>query len=127
MQKTRNISILLILILFQFTIAAQEFNYPIKKNNGSEFYIYTVEIQEGLYSISKKFGVKQTEIVELNPEVNDGLKAGQVIIIPKHTSSPVNTEKNVKIKFFKVDMLIYLSRVGIDMDQDFYSGSYYNL
>lgn len=100
MIKTKAISIIFILIFLQFILSAQHLNYPVKKINGIEYYIYTVEVQEGLYSISKKFGVKQSEISDANPEVNDGLKAGQVLIIPKvsNTNKETNTSTNGSVK-----------------------------
>ena len=67
----------------------QQDNFPVKKINGTDYYVYTVQQGEGLYSISKRFGVSQAEINNLNPQIHEGLKAGQEIVIP------VN-EKNVK-------------------------------
>lgn len=40
---------------------------------------YLVETGETLYSISRKFGISTEELQKLNPELKDGLKAGQVI------------------------------------------------
>lgn len=40
---------------------------------------YTVETGETLYSISRKFSVTVDELRKLNPELSEGLKAGQVI------------------------------------------------
>ncbi|MDO9152655.1 MAG: LysM peptidoglycan-binding domain-containing protein [Paludibacter sp.] len=93
MYKTKAISIIFVLIVFQVIVGAQNLNYPVKKINGAEYYIYTVESQEGLYSISKKFGVKQTDIADLNPEVKAGLKAGQVLIVPKITANKATPMK----------------------------------
>ena len=67
----------------------QQDNFPVKKINGTDYYVYTVQQGEGLYSISKRFGVSQAEINNLNPQIHEGLKAGQEIVIP------VN-EKNIK-------------------------------
>ncbi len=75
--------IISVLSVFVFYVLAQDLNYPVKKIDGKEYYIYTVELQEGLYSVSKKFGVKQADIIALNPEAEQGLKAGQHLIIPK--------------------------------------------
>ncbi len=50
--------------------------------NGKTYYLYKVQSGEGLYRISKTFGVSQKEIVEANPEITNGLKAGQLIRIP---------------------------------------------
>jgi len=67
----------------------QQDNFPVKKINGTDYYLYTVQQGEGLYSISKRFGVSQAEINNLNPQIHEGLKAGQEIVIP------IN-EKNIK-------------------------------
>ncbi len=49
---------------------------------GKTFYLYKVKKSEGLYRISKNFGVTQKEIIEANPGVVDGLKDGQLLKIP---------------------------------------------
>jgi LysM repeat protein len=51
--------------------------------DGIEYYVYSVKQSEGLFRISQNFGVSQEEIMRLNPEVKDGLRAGQIIFIPK--------------------------------------------
>jgi LysM repeat protein len=49
---------------------------------------HRVEAGETLFSISRKYGVTVNEIVQLNPNVENGLKAGQIIKIPgQHASS----------------------------------------
>ncbi len=50
--------------------------------DGKTYYLYQVKSGEGLYRISKNFGVSQQEIIEANPDVTNGLKAGQLIRIP---------------------------------------------
>ncbi len=50
--------------------------------DGKTFYLYKVKKSEGLYRISKSFGVTQKEIVEANPDVANGLKEGQLLKIP---------------------------------------------
>ncbi len=42
---------------------------------------HRVESGETLYGISKKFGVSIDSLIELNPSVRDGVKAGSIIII----------------------------------------------
>ena len=59
--------------------------YKTQTIDGVEYYIYPVKQSEGLYRISVNFGVTQEEIVRLNPEVKDGLRAGQLLFIPKKT------------------------------------------
>jgi len=56
---------------------------------------YEVKPLETLYSLTKKFGVSQEELIRLNPELADGLKAGQVLKIPRQPGE----KKTVKDKF----------------------------
>lgn len=49
---------------------------------GKEYYMHHVKQGETLYGISKAYQVSVEDIERLNPEVKDGLKAGQVIGIP---------------------------------------------
>ncbi|HRE74850.1 MAG TPA: LysM peptidoglycan-binding domain-containing protein [Flavobacteriales bacterium] len=66
------------------------------KNIEEGFTSYTVEKKETLYGISKKTGVAQEKILELNPDAKDGLKEGQVLRLPsaKKQNEPVGTIKN---------------------------------
>ena len=43
---------------------------------------YTVERKETLYRICRKFGVSSTELISLNPELRNGVRAGMVIQVP---------------------------------------------
>lgn len=58
---------------------------------------HRVESGETLYGISKKFGVSIDSLIELNPSVRDGVKAGSIIIIrpgsTKQDSSIAQGEK----------------------------------
>lgn len=82
--KNKIVYLLLVtLISFSTIINAQQPTYPVKVIDGVEYYIYTVEAGEGLYSISRRFGVTQADINNANPQIHDGLKAGQDILIPK--------------------------------------------
>ncbi len=64
-------------------VYTQNESYPVEIINGKEYYRYKVQSSEGLYAISKKFGVTQSEINNINPQIHDGLKAGQEILVPK--------------------------------------------
>jgi LysM repeat protein len=65
-----------------FTLFAQNEHYPKKKVKGVEYYVYSVQPHEGLYAISRRFGVSQADINDANPQIEDGLKIGQVLLIP---------------------------------------------
>lgn len=82
--KNRIVYLLLIVFInFSSVLYAQQPTYPVKVIDGIEYYIYTVEAGEGLYSISRRFGVTQADINNANPKIHEGLKAGQDILIPK--------------------------------------------
>ncbi|MBN2767100.1 MAG: LysM peptidoglycan-binding domain-containing protein [Paludibacteraceae bacterium] len=101
MNKIINFLIICSLVLTSFTLSAQQITYPTKNINGKEFYIYTVQQGEGLFSISRRFAVTQSEINNLNPEIHNGLKAGQKILVPvvktdfKSSENTVETNKTI--------------------------------
>ncbi len=66
-------------------------NTSVKTNEGknTKFITHQVKKKETLYSISKLYGVTHEEIIKLNPNVNDGLKEGAILVIPPSHS---NTE-----------------------------------
>ncbi|MCL1943996.1 MAG: LysM peptidoglycan-binding domain-containing protein [Candidatus Azobacteroides sp.] len=70
-------------------------NYRVVQINGINYYIYTVQPAEGLYSVSKRFNISRDDIMAANPEIKDGLKNGQEIRIPikndGSTSTPTST------------------------------------
>ena len=68
--------------------------YKTQTIDGVEYYIYPVKRSEGLYRISVNFGVTQEEIIRLNPEVKDGLRAGQLLFIPKKTPQAQPTQQS---------------------------------
>ena len=88
-----SVTLLIILTLCSAIIYAQKPVYSTKVIDGTEYYIYQVEAGEGLYSISKKFGVSQADINNANPQIHDGIKAGQEILIPK-TGKQIQPETN---------------------------------
>ena len=47
-----------------------------------DFIFHEVQKEETLYSISRKYGISQDEIVRLNPDATEGLKTGKMLIIP---------------------------------------------
>ena len=78
---------LIVLSIFNFqfsTAAAQELlNYPLDTVNGEEVYRYDVEKSIGLYRIGVNFHVSQSEIVRLNPQIDEhGVRYGDTLLIP---------------------------------------------
>lgn len=61
---------------------------PVKKMETGEVNIenynfYEVKPKQTEFSLTRKFGVTYKELLELNPELKDGLKAGMVLKLPK--------------------------------------------
>jgi LysM repeat protein len=61
---------------------------PVKKMETGEVNIenynfYEVKPKQTEFSLTRKFGVTYTELLELNPELKGGLKAGMVLKLPK--------------------------------------------
>ncbi len=69
-------------IVFIFEIKAQDENFQIKKINGKEYILYPVQPGEGLFAISRRFKTPVKELNDLNPDATNGLKTGQIILIP---------------------------------------------
>jgi len=67
---------------------------------GTNFILHTVEAGQTLYSISRQYNTTVGKIIELNPELKEGLKGGQTIKIPvlKQKAEPIkpaNITKNI--------------------------------
>ena len=78
---------------------AQQDTSKVYEWNGMKFHYYKVEKGKTLYSISKMYQVSQDEILSMNPELTDGLKAGLSIRIPviKITSEPEIPAKSYQL------------------------------
>ena len=69
-------------VLVGIAMSAQTLNYPIVQVDGKNYYSYTVEPKDGLYAISRKFGVSQADLHACNKGLESGLTIGQIILIP---------------------------------------------
>ncbi len=61
---------------------------PASKHESEDDWYNTYEVQahETLFSLSKRFNISQDDLLKLNPELKDGLKAGQILKISKKKS-----------------------------------------
>jgi LysM repeat protein len=100
MNKKFSTFLLVGFILLTINSIAQNTNYPIRRINGIEYHIYTVQTSEGLFAIGRKFDISADEIIKANPEIKDGLKAGQELLIPISANSVVNTPQEINSKDF---------------------------
>lgn len=55
--------------------------------NGKQFIIHQIDAKETLYSISRRYGVPVTAILESNPESKEGLGVGKLLKVP-YTPKP---------------------------------------
>ena len=64
---------------------------------------YVVKSKETLYSLSKMFTLSQENLIEINPELTNGLQEGMTIKVPTTTSikSVVKKEKSELSRFIK--------------------------
>ncbi len=112
----KRILISLIALLILTALPAQTFDYPTETIRGKEYYLYPVQKGEGLYRISKNFGVSQEDIIKANPELEtQGLKLGQTIRIP--VVKKADTSKYIAHKIQPKETLYGLSkRYGVTQD-----------
>jgi LysM repeat protein len=87
------------LILFSFSLNAQNKNYPIKIVNGVEYLVYSVETSEGLFAIARKFNVTKSDLEKANPQIKSGIKPGQQLLIPAplSPSKPIVQKSSVTV------------------------------
>lgn len=60
-------------------------------SSDSNYLLYEVKPKETLYSLTKLFRVNSEELLQLNPELNEGLKEGMILKVPLNAS--LNTGK----------------------------------
>ncbi len=78
--------------LLLVSLAGMAKNYPTMTVEGKTYYLYTVQKSEGLYSISQRFNVPQTLIIEANPGIENGLILGQLLKIPQVETAAVEQD-----------------------------------
>ncbi|MBQ4013325.1 MAG: LysM peptidoglycan-binding domain-containing protein, partial [Bacteroidales bacterium] len=49
---------------------------------GKVYYVHKVLPKQTVFAICKAYGIKNEELLEANPDLKDGLKAGSIIFIP---------------------------------------------
>lgn len=72
-----------------------------KVENKPAFLIHQVVKGESLFGICRQYGITSEEIIRLNPDVKEGVKEGQKLIIPPVHSNTALTEKSAESKLPK--------------------------
>lgn len=60
--------------------------------NTANYNFYEVKPKQTTFSLTRKFGISYKELLDLNPDLSDGLKAGMVLKLPK------NQEGNFEVR-----------------------------
>jgi hypothetical protein len=96
--NTKSLIISVACILFSvcgIQAQAQELlNYPLDTINGVEVYRYHIERGIGIYRIGVNFNVSKEVLYRYNPELRNGVKYNQLVLIP--TGRPVDGKKAPK-------------------------------
>ena len=64
-------------------LGAVALDLPTRTVNGSVCYYYEVQPKETVYNLTRRFGLTKAQIIQYNPTVADGLRAGQTLYFPK--------------------------------------------
>ena len=75
------------ILLLPVSLVDARKNMPSTATNQSQSFSHIVKKGETLYGISKTYGISQEEIVANNPQISTGVKVGQELIIPQHTTN----------------------------------------
>lgn len=73
-------------------IASSVTDLPTTFVNGKKYYRYKVIKKETLYSLSRRLGLTQEQIIFYNPTVYDGLKANDILYFPAEDFDGVKTD-----------------------------------
>lgn len=67
---------------FQSKAKVVEVTPDTPKTNDTKFIKVTIEPQQTLYGISRKYDIPVKELIKLNPDLQDGLRTGMEILVP---------------------------------------------
>lgn len=81
MRILRNIS-LGVALAAALSSMAFDLDLPKRTVDGREYYFYEVPAKETIYSITRRFNITRDDIVRYNPQVIDGLRAGDILYFP---------------------------------------------
>ena len=84
---------LIISAVTALSAAAFTLDLPIETINGIEYYVYRVAPKETVYSITRKLGITRDQLIQANPAVADGLRAGETLLFPTDKTQPTTKEE----------------------------------
>lgn len=110
-------SILLIIGLLVAGISMANTTQPldsvgIKEVNGKYFILHKVEKGEGLYAIARRYKANVEDIKKANPEAGEGLKVGQILLIPYSYTPETKKEEPKKEEPKKGETILHVVKTG---------------
>lgn len=94
----------------------------VQETDDDGFLVYEVQKLETLYSLTKKFEISEEELIELNPEIAEGIKEGMLIKIPDlvAVSKPMFVDLIPEDSALKVAMMLPFKskRDSLNFDKD---------
>ncbi len=107
--------LLVTLISLSGLILSQEAQVKISTDkvrvDGKTYYVHIVQAGETLFSISKAYGVSQSDIAISNPDIYAGLKVGQALKIPARVKETLTDEDFVYHIVKRKETLFGISRM----------------
>jgi len=92
------------MLVCQFAIAnTPQDSIGFTKENGKFYVKYLVEPGETIYRISTKYGIPVSDLLEENPELEKGLKVGQVLLIPYSPEKKPVVEEETNAQYHVVE------------------------
>lgn len=86
-----------VLLLTHASLVAQPTEASIEWKDGKKYFVHFVQAGNTLYGLTRTYQVSAEEIVAANPELENGLKVGQKLLIPAASGDPVKpTEQTAK-------------------------------
>ncbi|MEW5845083.1 MAG: LysM peptidoglycan-binding domain-containing protein [Bacteroidota bacterium] len=112
---------LLTLLSVSAFLFSQEVQVKISKDkvrvDGKTYYVHIVQTGETLYSISKAYGISQSDIAISNPDIYAGLKVGQALKIPVSVKETQSDEDYIYHIVKRKETLFGISRMyNVSMD-----------
>jgi LysM repeat protein len=106
-----------LLFIFLSWSAAPADSLRIETINGKQYIIHQIDAKETLYSISRRYGVSVTAILENNPSSEGGISVGKLLRVPILTK-PTTPSPSAKHIVQKGETLYSIARqYGISVDE----------
>lgn len=106
------------ILILQLTLLNAQTNHPTIEKNGKKYYEYTIQQGDGLFSIARKFNIKQNDLHEANENLSTEIKIGDKILIPIKETNENTTTKAITTHVVEAKQTLYsiskLYNISID-------------